>query len=47
MSKIPAGYVTPLEMFFFLTIDNIDKIVINYILAIFMTIIEIYTLLTL
>lgn len=47
MSKVQAAYVTPMQMFFFLTTDNIDEIVINHVLAITMTIIKIHILSTL
>ena len=47
MSKILAAYITPMQMFFLLIINNIDKIVSNYVLAMTMTMIKFYTLLTL
>ena len=47
ISKIPATYVTPIQMFFLLTKDNIDTIFINHVLAITIIMIKIHTLLTL
>lgn len=48
MNKILAAYVTLLQIFLFLMIDNIiNKIVINYTLAIPIILIKIYILSTL